>query len=293
MAKGAAETSVPITDADMLPARSEESGQDLKRLVGSLEEEQGPRAGNDLQRCVGDAFGQQPAALARDDAIVVAGEDERRCSDLLQTACGAVSEHSLDLSPVAGRILEPDDEPLTPHTDDIPRAHALMGFGCVRAFGADREREHRLLTEIVGFTMTGPGAYAVEGGRRHASYIYDQPRAVGLQAAGTVHHIAWCDRDDEHALSREQLIQAGAAPTPIIDRQSFLSIYFREPGGVLSELATTSPGFAVDEDPEHLGEELRLPPQHEHLRDRLERSLRPRVNPRVTAPAAERLEGQA
>ncbi len=85
----------------------------------------------------------------------------------------------------------------------------------------------------------------------------------------------------EHETWREHLREIGARPTPIIDRQYFLSIYFREPRGVLFELATPSPGFAVDEDPERLGEGLRLPPQHEHLRERLERSLTPLVNPRA------------
>jgi glyoxalase family protein len=79
------------------------------------------------------------------------------------------------------------------------------------------------------------------------------------------------------------LVGAGASPTPIIDRQYFFSIYFREPHGVLFELATPSPGFAADEDPEHLGEELRLPPQYEQLRDRLELDLTPLVNPRAKA----------
>jgi len=71
--------------------------------------------------------------------------------------------------------------------------------------------------------------------------------------------------------------------TPVIDRDYFRSIYFRQPQGILFEIATTSPGFAVDEDPEHLGEELRLPAQHEHLRKRLERNLTPLTNPRVAA----------
>jgi len=179
-------------------------------------------------------------------------------------------------------VVETEDEPLMARTEGIPREHALLGFDGVRAYRADREREHRLLTETMGFTMTGPGAYALQGGLRHASYVYDEPpSAAGLQGAGTVHHIAWCDRDEEHALWREHLIQAGEAPTPIIDRQYFLSIYFREPRGVLFELATPSPGFAIDEDPAHLGEQLRLPPQHEHLRAHLERSLTPLVNPRA------------
>ncbi len=71
--------------------------------------------------------------------------------------------------------------------------------------------------------------------------------------------------------------------TPVIDRDYFLSVYFRQPQGILFEIATTSPGFAVDEDPDHLGEELRLPSQHEHLRPKLERYLTPLVNPRATA----------
>jgi glyoxalase family protein len=68
--------------------------------------------------------------------------------------------------------------------------------------------------------------------------------------------------------------------TPVIDRDYFLSIYFRQPQGILFEIATTSPGFAVDEDPERVGEELRLPTQHEHLRSQLERYLTPLPNPR-------------
>jgi glyoxalase family protein len=74
--------------------------------------------------------------------------------------------------------------------------------------------------------------------------------------------------------------KSGARPTPIVDREYFLSIYFREPSGVPFELATSSPGFAVDEAPHHLGEERRLSPQYNRLRDRLERTLTPLTNPR-------------
>ncbi len=176
------------------------------------------------------------------------------------------------------------DEPLPASAQEIPAEHALLGFDGVRVYGTAREAENQLLTEVMGFTATAPGEYVLEGGRRGASYAYDEPpTAMGLQGAGTVHHIAWCDRDDQHAAWRERLIGAGERPTPVIDRQYFLSIYFREPGGVLFELATPSPGFAADEDPAHLGEALRLPPQHEHLRKRLETSLTPLVNPRTSA----------
>ena len=185
-------------------------------------------------------------------------------------------------------VVQTDDEPLRAWAADIPAEHALLGFDGVRAYGPgdeleDTELEDTVLTETMGFEMPGPGEYRLAG-RRTATYGYDDPpAAVGLQGAGTVHHIAWCDRDAEHAAWRGRLAQAGERPTPVIDRQYFLSIYFREPRGVLFELATPSPGFAIDEDPEHLGEQLRLPPQYEHLRDRLEAALTPLPNPRAEA----------
>jgi glyoxalase family protein len=181
-------------------------------------------------------------------------------------------------------VVDVDDEPLRAAADGIPPEHALLGFDGVRAYSRSPGEEERLLTEELGFDMTGPGEYVLGGGRRHAAYGHDEPpSAAGLQGAGTVHHIAWCDRDDDHEAWEERLTRIGARPTPIIDRQYFLSIYFREPRGVLFELATPSPGFAVDEDPEHLGEALRLPPQYEHLRARLEPILTPLENPRAKA----------
>jgi glyoxalase family protein len=215
---------------------------------------------------------------------------ERLAREGVETAPGASDEElrfrdpeglELELAVAAGA-----DPPLVAGADGIAAEHALQGFDGVRAYAAGSELEHRVLTGTMGFTMTGPGSYALQGGLRHATYAYDEPPAeAGLQGAGTVHHIAWCDRDDEHARWREHLIEAGQSPTPVIDRQYFLSIYFREPRGVLFELATPSPGFAIDEDPEHLGEALRLPPQHEHLRAHLEHSLTPLVNPRAPSPA--------
>ncbi len=184
-------------------------------------------------------------------------------------------------------VMDSDDEPLVAEAEGIPAEHALRGFDGVRAYSRAADQEERTLTEVMGFTMVSPGFYVLDGGRRHATYAHDEPpRDVGFQGAGTVHHIAWCDRDQDHQAWREHLLRAGAHATPIIDRQYFFSIYFREPRGVLFELATPSPGFAIDEDPAHLGEALRLPPQHEHLRELLERSLTPLINPRAkTAPS--------
>ena len=178
---------------------------------------------------------------------------------------------------------ESTDQPLRADADGIPAEHALLGFDGARAYGPVDAPEHRLLTEGMGFEATRPGEYVMRG-RRQATYTYDDPPpVVGFQGAGTVHHIAWCDRDDEHASWRERVAGFGEHPTPVIDRQYFLSIYFRVPSGVLFELATPSPGFAIDEDPAHLGEALRLPPQHEHLREQLEHALTPLSNPRAKA----------
>ncbi len=208
-----------------------------------------------------------------------------------------LTDEGIDVTPLDGaiRFADPEglelelaatpthDAPLTARADDIPSEHALLGFDGVRAYGPGREQENDILTKVMGFELDAPGEYRLSG-KRTATYGYDDPpAAVGLQGAGTVHHIAWCAPDEEHAAWRRQLAAAGERPTPVIDRQYFLSIYFREPRGVLFELATPSPGFAIDEDPEHLGEQLRLPPQHEHLRDRLEATLRPLVNPRAKA----------
>ncbi len=86
---------------------------------------------------------------------------------------------------------------------------------------------------------------------------------------------------------QQRVAAAGMHVTPVIDRDYFNAIYFRQPQGILFEIATTSPGFAVDEDPAHLGEQLRLPAQHEHLRAQLERTLTPLVNPRAAQAANE------
>jgi glyoxalase family protein len=181
-------------------------------------------------------------------------------------------------------VVETDDEPLRAAADGIAPRHALLGFDGVRAYSASPSDEERLLTEELGFRMIAPGSYVVAGGRRQATFVHDEPPpAAGIQGAGTVHHIAWCDRDAEHTAWQQHLSRIGVRPTPVIDRQYFLSIYFREPRGVLFELATPSPGFAIDEPPDHLGEALRLPPQYEHLRNRLEPVLTPLENPRTTA----------
>ena len=100
--------------------------------------------------------------------------------------------------------------------------------------------------------------------------------ARGLQGAGAVHHVAFAvDNRATQLEVRKALMDTGFQVTPVIDRDYFWAIYFRTPGGVLFEIATNEPGFDRDEDTAHLGEALRLPKQHEHLRSRLEKTLEP------------------
>ena len=179
-------------------------------------------------------------------------------------------------------VQEGGDPPLTAAMPGIPEEHALLGFHGVRAYVPYPEQTESVMTEVLGFEEFAEGSYRVTGGGRHAIYVYDAaPEAHGLLGAGTVHHIAWATTDEDQEQWRRTLAAAGANVTPIIDRQYFQSIYFREPRGVLFEIATLSPGFAIDEDPDALGEELKLPPQHEHLRDHLERTLVAVTNPRA------------
>ena len=179
-----------------------------------------------------------------------------------------------------------DDEPLPAKAPDIPAECALQGFDGVRAYSADPPASAGLLAEALGFGG-GPERYRLRGPSRSAFYVYDPPPATPARpGAGTVHHIAFAAQGAEHEAWRERVIAAGARPTPVIDRFYFRSIYFREPSGVLFELATIGPGFAVDEDPEHLGEHLSLPPFLEARRAQIEASLPPLRNPRVAPSPA-------
>jgi glyoxalase family protein len=182
--------------------------------------------------------------------------------------------HELVVSQVA-------DEPLIAEHPEIPSEHALQGFEGVRAYSREPERSRALLEQGLAMEQRGDGTWEARGESRGGWIRYEQPPAEsGIPGAGTVHHVAWSVGLDEQDAWREQVIQAGARPTPIIDRFWFRSVYFREPSGVLFELATRGPGFATDEDPEHLGEKLILPPAFEHLRAQVEPILTPLPNPR-------------
>jgi glyoxalase family protein len=173
------------------------------------------------------------------------------------------------------------DPPLAARAPDVPPELALQGFAGVRAYAAQPDESERLLTDGLGFARIGPGTWERRGDERGSWYAYDAPPAErGLAGAGTIHHVAWASPMDEHEDWRAQAVAAGAHATPVIDRFYFRSIYFREPSGVLFEIATIGPGFAADEDPGHLGERLSLPPDFEHLRGQIEQSLTPLPAPR-------------
>jgi glyoxalase family protein len=165
----------------------------------------------------------------------------------------------------------------------VPAEHAVHGFHNVSAALEGYERTARLLTETFGYRLideSGNRFRFVSADVSALGRIIDllcQPdTAMGRVAAGSVHHIAFRAKDEAEQLQwRERLVDLGYNVTPVIDRTYFHSIYFREPGGVLFEIATEPPGFTLDEKMEELGTHLRLPPWMESARSRIEQILPP------------------
>lgn len=168
----------------------------------------------------------------------------------------------------------------------VPAEYAIRGFFGATVWVHDFEPTARLLGEEFGFK------HIVDAGTRHRFVapadgmgrvldVVHRPQGdVGRSGAGIVHHIAWRTANDEEQLAwREALIDAGQQVTPVRDRQYFQSIYFREPGGVLFEIATDPPGFTLDEPAEELGTHLKLPPWLESKREQISRRL-----PRLRVP---------
>jgi glyoxalase family protein len=179
-------------------------------------------------------------------------------------------------------VVQSNDPPLVAEHPEIPTEHALQGFHSVRAYSAAPEASRSLLEETLAFEPRGGTKWEARGMERGGIYAYDEPPPEpGVGGAGTVHHVAWASTMDDHETWRDRVAAAGAQPTPVIDRYYFRSIYFREPSGVLFEIATLGPGFTTDEPLETLGERLALPPDYEALRDRLEDVLTPLPNPRA------------
>ncbi|HET7590614.1 MAG TPA: VOC family protein [Solirubrobacterales bacterium] len=179
-------------------------------------------------------------------------------------------------------VVDVPDAPLIADHPEIPAEMALQGFHAVRAYAAAPDASARLL-EALEFEPIDDG-WEARGEERGGLILYDEPPTErGVQGAGSVHHVAWASTPEQLLDWRERAVAGGAQPTPEIDRFYFRSVYFREPSGVLFEIATIGPGFTVDEPLEHLGEKLSLPPDFEHLREEVEPRLRPVENPRVSA----------
>jgi glyoxalase family protein len=181
------------------------------------------------------------------------------------------------------------DEPLAAEHPEVPAEHALQGFDGVRAYSFDPGQTGALLERLLGAEAAGDAAWELRGERRGGAYRLDPaPEERGLQGAGTVHHVAFGTTVAEHPEWFERIRRAGVQSSPVIDRHYFHSIYFREPGGVLFEIADDGPGFTVDVPLEELGSKVILPPKLEPHRAQIEQILTPLPDPRARWAATRR-----
>jgi glyoxalase family protein len=186
--------------------------------------------------------------------------------------------HELVVSTVA-------DAPLIAAHREVPARFALQGFDSVHALVQDPARSEALVSDVLSFSPVADHDYEARGARRGGRIVFETTDARGIPGAGTVHHVAWSVLASEIADWRRHVAAGGARPTPVIDRFWFQSVYFREPGGVLYELATLDgAGFAADEEPELLGRRLVLPPFLESQRDRIEPALTPLPDSSIWRP---------
>ncbi len=180
-------------------------------------------------------------------------------------------------------VIDGGDEPLVAAAADVDGQVAIRGIHAVRAYSADVARSSPVVDDVLGMTPEGEARWVARGERRHGLVVYDPaPAEVGIMGAGTMHHVAFAIRDGESDAWRERLVAARLRPTPVLDRRMFKSVYFREPSGVLFELATDQPGF-VFEPPDRLGESLVLIGDLESRRQELERRFPLLANPRASS----------
>ena len=177
-------------------------------------------------------------------------------------------------------VFNDEDERPAWNNGRIPTEFAVRGFHTVTLNESNPDRTVKLLTETMQHTLVGEeeGRFRFKAGNGGPGNYVDvlvSPNDVrALQGAGSVHHVAFStDTDETQSTIQEQLRTAGYQVTPVQDRNYFHSIYFREPGGVLFEVATNPPGFAIDEPVAELGTSLKLPPQYESRRAKLEQQL--------------------
>ncbi|MBS3944969.1 MAG: ring-cleaving dioxygenase [Melioribacter sp.] len=165
---------------------------------------------------------------------------------------------------------------------DVPAEHSIRKFFGVNYYLKRAAESENLLVNVMGAKLNGTEgkikrySFGEESSEAFVDIFEDGNTERGISGAGTVHHIAWRTADDEEQNNwRNKVIEFGAYPTEMVDRNYFHSIYFREPGGILYEIATDGPGFMVDENFESLGMELKLPPWHEPKRKLIEQILIP------------------
>jgi glyoxalase family protein len=186
-------------------------------------------------------------------------------------------------------VVDTPDAPLAAASLAVPPEFALQGFEAVRAKVADPARSEALLAQVLGFSELSEHDWEARGPRRGGRILFEQSSERGVPGAGTVHHVAWSVLSSEIADWQQHVTRSGRHATPVIDRFYFRSVYFREPGGVLYELATLDgAGFAADESPDELGQALSLPPFLEDQRAQIEPRLTPLPDTRPwrQAPAA-------
>ncbi|MFI5370823.1 MAG: VOC family protein [Candidatus Eisenbacteria bacterium] len=177
------------------------------------------------------------------------------------------------------------DAPLIAEHPEIPAEFALCGFDGVRAYSAHPERSRPLLESVLGARPVGDSAWELRGTRRGGTIVFQTaPAERGVPGAGTVHHVAWGTTAAEHTRWLERLDEQEVRNSGVIDRYYFHSIYFREPSGVLFELADDAPGFTVDGPVAELGTRIILPPRFEPHRAEIEQRLTPLPDPRADWP---------
>lgn len=202
-----------------------------------------------------------------------------------QTALPFRDPHGLRVALVESH--DSSGRPFTPwNASPVPADHQIRGLESVRLVERVLTRTTSFLIQAMGFVALGSEngwhRFGVGEGKSGAYVdLFEMPSAPrGAWGTGSIHHVAWRVDDEAHELQvRDRVLAGGSRPTSVIDRFWFKSVYFPEPGGVLFELATEGPGFAVDEKREHLGESLVLPPWLEPERTRIEAALPPLIMP--------------
>ena len=231
------------------------------------------------------AAGTDPAATAGAEAGAAgAGGSPTpsvRAVESLRFADPEGLEHELVVS-------SSSDPPLVAGHPEVPAQHALQGFEGVRAYSHDPSQSAAMLERLMGAQRIGDeDRWELRGPRRGGWIAFDPaPAERGRQSAGVVHHVAFGTTDEDMPAWISRVDAARVPNSGYVDRHYFHSLYFREPSGVLYELATAEPGFTVDGPVEELGTKLILPPFLEARREEIAARLTPLPDPRAGWPAA-------